>query len=154
MAKSKYETHVKPYLKEIKEWIKSLNEEEIATKKLGVSVRSFTDYKKNNPELRQALIERKQNLAFELKETLRKKAKGYYYEETKITKIHNPDNEAEPEWIEKIEVNRKYAQPDTGAAHLLLKNIDPNWRNDDAPTMELKKKQIELQKQKLEQDNW
>ena len=42
----------------------------------------------------------------------------------------------------------------TQAAHLLLKNLDPNWHNDDAETLDIKKKQVELQKQKLEQDNW
>lgn len=152
--KSKYETHVKPFLKDISKWITSLNEEEIAKKKLGISVASFTRYKNEFPELRQALLEGRQNLAIELKETLQKKAKGFYYEEVKTVKIHNPDADAEPEWIEKIEVYRKYAQPDTGAAHLLLKNIDPDWRNDDKETMDIKKKQIELQKQKLEQDNW
>ena len=56
--------------------------------------------------------------------------------------------------IVKIEIYKKYAQPDTGAAHLLLKNLDPNWRNDDAETMKIKKKTVELQQQKLEQDNW
>ena len=56
--------------------------------------------------------------------------------------------------IAKVETYKKYAQPDTGAAHLLLKNLDPNWHNDDAETLDIKKKQVELQKQKLEQDNW
>lgn len=151
--KSKYETFVKPYLKDISKWTEDLTDAEIA-QKLKISARSFATYKKNYPDLKQALDDGKKRLAQELKETLKKKAKGFYYEETKITKIHNPDADAEPEWIEKIEINRKYAQPDTGAAHLLLKNIDPNWRNDDAETMKIKKKQVELQAQKLEQDNW
>lgn len=151
--KSKYEIFVKPYLKDISKWTEELTDAEIA-QKLKISARSFATYKKNYPDLKQALDDGKKRLAQELKETLKKKAKGFYYEETKVTKIHNPDPDAEPEWIEKIEINRKYAQPDTGAAHLLLKNIDPNWRNDDAETMKIKKKQVELQAQKLEQDNW
>lgn len=151
--KSKYETYVKPYLNEIKVWTETLTDEQIA-EKLKVSRRSFAKYKKDYPELSQAIEDGKKKLVKILKDTLKKKAQGFYYEEVKTVKIHNPDSEAENEWIERIEINRKYAQPDTGAAHLLLKNLDPNWRNDDKETMDIKKKQVELQKQKLEQDNW
>ena len=151
--KSKYETYVKPYLNDIKIWTETLTDEQIA-EKLKVSRRSFAKYKKEQPDLAQALEDGKKKLVIQLKDTLKKKAKGFYYEEVKTVKIHNPDPDADSEWIERIEINRKYAQPDTGAAHLLLKNLDPNWRNDDKETMDIKKKQVELQKQKLDQDNW
>ena len=151
--KSKYETYVKPYLNDIKIWTESLTDEQIA-EKLKVSRRSFAQYKKDYPELAQAIEDGKKKLVKVLKDTLKKKAKGFYYEEVKTIKMRNPDPDSGSEWIERIEINRKYAQPDTGAAHLLLKNLDPNWRNDDKETMDIKKKQIELQKQKLDQDNW
>lgn len=153
MGKSKYDSHVKPHLDKITKWTEDLTDEQIAAR-LKISRKSFIEYKKQHPELVEALEKGKKRLVVELKDTLKKKAKGFYYEEVKTVKIHNPDSEAETEWIEKIEINRKYAQPDTGAAHLLLKNLDPTWRNDDAETMSLKRKQVELQKQKLEQDNW
>ena len=153
MGKSKYDSHVKPHLEKITKWTEDLTDEQIAAR-LKISRKSFIEYKKQHPELVEALEKGKKRLVVELKDTLKKKAKGFYYEEVKTVKIHNPDSEAEQEWIEKIEVNRKYAQPDTGAAHLLLKNLDPEWRNDDAETMKLKRKQVELQKQKLDQDNW
>lgn len=153
MGKSKYDSHVKPHLEKITKWTEDLTDEQIAAR-LKISRKSFIEYKKQHPELVEALEKGKKRLVVELKDTLKKKAKGFYYEEVKTVKIHNPDSEAETEWIEKIEINRKYAQPDTGAAHLLLKNLDPTWRNDDAETMSLKRKQVELQKQKLEQDNW
>lgn len=153
MAKSKYDSHVKPHLDKITKWTEDLTDEQIAAR-LRISRKSFIEYKKQHPELVEALEKGKKRLVVELKETLKKKAKGFYYEEVKTVKIHNPDSDAEPEWIEKVEINRKYAQPDTGAAHLLLKNLDPTWRNDDAETMKLKKQQVEIQKQKLEQDNW
>ncbi|MBO7733229.1 MAG: hypothetical protein J6S67_11765 [Methanobrevibacter sp.] len=153
MGKSKYDSHVKPHLDKITKWTEDLTDEQIAAR-LKISRKSFIEYKKQHPELVEALEKGKKRLVVELKDTLKKKAKGFYYEEVKTVKIHNPDSDAEPEWIEKIEINRKYAQPDTGAAHLLLKNLDPTWRNDDAETMKLKKQQVEIQKQKLEQDNW
>lgn len=153
MGKSKYDSHVKPHLDKITKWTEDLTDEQIAAR-LKISRKSFIEYKKQHPELVEALEKGKKRLVVELKDTLKKKAKGFYYEEVKTVKIHNPDSEADQEWIEKIEINRKYAQPDTGAAHLLLKNLDPTWRNDDAETMKLKKQQVEIQKQKLEQDNW
>lgn len=149
----KYETLVEPRLAEITKWTEDLTEEQICAR-LKICRKSFYQYKKDHPELREAIEKGKKSLIDELKNTLKKKAKGFKYEETKIVKIHNPDDESDQEWIEKIEVYQKYAQPDTGAAHLLLKNLDPTWRNDDAETMKLKKQQVQLQKQKLEQDNW
>ncbi len=150
--KSRYETHVKPFLGEISKWYEDLTEEEIATKKLGVAVSTFEKYKKEHPELKQALLEGRQNLVIDLKASLKRKAKGFYYTETKTVKVHDFENDIDV--IAKVETYKKYAQPDTGAAHLLLKNLDPSWHNDDTETLEIKKKQVELQKQKLEQDNW
>ena len=151
--KSLYERKVQPYLEEITKWTEDYTESQIA-EKLDVSSVTFSRYKTLFPELAEALANGKNNLVKELKNTLKKKARGFHYEETKITKIHNPDDEAEQEWIEKIEVNRKYAQPDTGAIHLLLKNLDPEWRNDDDATMKLKKEQIEIQRKRAEADSW
>lgn len=153
MGRCKYETHVRPHLSEIPEMYKEMTEAQIA-KKLKVSKNSFSYYKTVYPELREALEGGKEVLCEELKSTLKKKARGFYYEETKTVKIHNPDEDAEQEWIERIEINKKYAQPDTGAAHLLLKNYDPNWRNDDLRTMQMKEKAVELQEKKIEASEW
>jgi len=146
--KNKYETHVKPYLEQIKEWYETLNEEQIA-KKLGVSVASFENYKKQYPELKDVLRAGREHLVEELKTSLKKKAKGYFYEETRTTirKEHGKE-------VQVIEKYKKYAQPDTGAIHLLLKNLDPTWRNDDQSTLDLKREKMELDKQKAENDNW
>lgn len=151
--KSKYERCVKPYLDDITKWTEEYNEGEIAAK-LKIAPETFSRYKTLFPELAEAVNNGKNNLVKELKNTLKKKARGFHYEETKITKIHNPDDESDQEWIEKIEVNQKYAQPDTGAIHLLLKNLDPDWRNDDEATMKLKKEQLEIQKKRAEAESW
>lgn len=146
--KNRYETHVKPFLGQIQEWYELLNEAQIA-EKLGVSVASFENYKKKYPELREVLQNGRQHLVEDLKNSLKKKAKGFYYEETK-TSIRQ-ENGKEVKVIEKY---KKYAQPDTGAIHLLLKNFDETWRNDDKATMDLKREKQELEKQKAEADNW
>lgn len=146
--KNKYETHVEPYLKKIPKWYETMTEAQIA-KKLGITQASWITYKNEHPELLECLQNSKENLIEELKATLKKKAKGYYYtEKKKIIREYKGEKE------KVIEEHEKYAQPDTGAAHLLLKNLDPDWHNDDKQTMELKRKQVELQERKLELDEW
>ena len=146
--KDRYESHVAPKLKDISKWITTLTEGQIA-KKLGIAPCTFQKYKNEHPELQQALIDGCETLKEELKDSLRKKAKGYYYTETKTTIRKEGGTE-----IRTIEKYEKYAQPDTGAIHLLLKNIDPAWHNDDSATMDLKKQELELKKQKQEENNW
>lgn len=146
--KDRYETHVKPRLDEVKIWIELLTEEQIA-KKLGVSYRSFENYKSKHPELVEALKSGREALVENLKTTLKKKAQGYYYEETK-TFVREVDGKT----TKTIEKYKKYAQPDLGAIHLLLKNLDDGWRNDDKPTMDLKREQMELAKKKQEEAGW
>ena len=147
--KSRYETHVKPYLNQIQEWYEDLDEKQIAVDKLGIAVSTWEKYKKENPELRDVLKRGKQQLVSELKTSLKKKAKGFYYEETKTC-----IRELGGKQVKTIEKYKKYAQPDTGALHLLLKNLDDNWHNDDKATLDLKQKQLELTERKIEQSEW
>lgn len=146
---SKYETLVKPRLDEIRDWVTDYTEEQIA-KKLGISRNSLTNYKNDHPELKAAIEEGKSKLIKELKDTLKKKAKGFTYKETKKS-IRKLADGTEQVFIEEYE---KYAQPDTGAIHLLLKNLDPEWTNDDKITIKLKKEQLEIAKTKAEADSW
>ncbi len=146
--KCRYETHVLPHIEQVREWIQLLTEDQIA-KRLGISQRSFQKYKNDHPELAQALKEGRQELVENLKMTLKKKAQGFYYEETKT--VVKQEDGAEVKIIERY---KKYAQPDTGAAHLLLKNLDDSWRNDDAATMALRREKLELEKQKHEDAAW
>ena len=147
--KSRYETHVLPYLQQIQEWCQDLDERQIAVERLGIAVSTWENYKKKYPELQEALRKGKQQLVGDLKAALKKKAKGYTYEETK-TIIRDEGGKK----ITTIEKYKKYAHPDTGAIHLLLKNLDPEWTNDDQKTIDLKREQLELAKQKAENDNW
>ena len=146
--KNKYETHVKPKLDQIAKWYQDLTERQIA-EKLGIAMSSWERYKNEYPELKEVLLDSSQQLKEELKDTLKKKAKGFYYEEIKTTK-----REVDGDIVTKTETYRKYAQPDTGAIHLLLKNIDDDWHNDDTTTIDLKRKQLELTERKIENDEW
>lgn len=146
--KNKYETHVKPYFEKIKKWYLTKTETQIA-QKLGITVQSWIKYKNQYPELRELLQDSKEDLVDELKGILKKKAQGFYYTETTKTVI-----EEDGKKTKKVEERQRYAQPDTGAIHLLLKNLDDDWHNDDRQTYELKKKQIDIMQQKADQTEW
>ena len=146
--KNKYETNVKPFISEISKWVEDMSEAQIA-KKLGVAESSFNVYKQRHEELRRVLRKGREDLINELKESLKKKAKGFRYHEVKTTTRENNGVT-----VVVTEVYERYSPPDTGAIHLLLKNLDPDWTNDDKETMKIKKEQIELQKKKIEAEEW
>ena len=148
--KNKYETHVQPHLEEIPKWYETMTEGQIAAK-LGVSSSSWENYKSKYPELRECLKHGKEVLIDELKATLKKKALGYFYNEIKEkTEI---DEDGEMVVVERT-VTRKHVIPDLGSIHLLLKNLDETWHNDDHVTIDLKREQMDLAKQKAEADAW
>lgn len=146
--KGRYETHVKPFLNDIGKWYETLTEAQIA-EKLGVSVASFENYKRDYSDLREVLKTGRATLVEELKESLKKKAKGFTYTEKK--KIIRVIDGKKTQVIEEYE---KYSLPDTAAIHLLLKNLDDTWRNDDKATMELKQQKVDLDRQRMENEQW
>jgi len=148
MARNKYFTNVKPRLRDIEAMCLEMNENQIANA-LGVSKASFERYKAEHEELREALRKGKRDLVRELKSALIKKAEGFSYKERKKT-IRHIGGEA----VTTIEEYEKYSPPDTGAIHLLLKNLDETWRNDDRETMDLKRQRLEMEKEKNEANNW
>ena len=77
------------------------------------------------------------------------KALGFHYDETKTTQ-RKAGNQTQVT-VEKYD---RYSPPDIGAIHLLLKNNDPDWRNDDFETMQLKKKQVDIAQQKADDQTW
>ena len=81
--KSEYETKVQPHLDKIRQWVTDFSEGQIAVK-LGITQQTFIKYKKEHPELSEAILDGIQDLKDELKDTLKRKAKGFKYVETKI----------------------------------------------------------------------
>lgn len=146
--KNRYETHVKPRLDEVKEWIQLLTEDQIA-KRLGISPRSFATYKKEHEELQDALKKGIDTLVEDLKLTMKKKAVGFRYTEKKKTIRKTGDGE-----VVVLEEFERYSPPDLGAMHLLLKNYDPTWKNDDATTIEMKKQKLKLEQERAESNQW
>ena len=150
--KGKYSTHVEPYLDRVKELAATESEEYIANE-LGVSPSSFENYKSSHAELREVLkqgkLEGREAKVKKYKSLLERRAEGFHYTETKRI-VRNVDG-VETQIIEKYE---RYSPPDVGALHLLLKNMDENWTNDDKQTMDIKREKIELERLKMEMNNW
>lgn len=146
--KSKWEALIQPRLEEIPEMSLTMTQGQIADA-LGISRSMWDNYKVMHPELAAALDKGKEKLVQELRDALRKKALGFRYDETKTTQ--KKSGKQTQVTIEKFD---RYSPPDIGAIHLLLKNNDPNWRNDDFETMQLKKKQVDIAQQKADDQTW
>lgn len=145
----KYTTQVQPYLDEIPEWYKTMTVRQIA-QKLGVGKTTFYKYIEDHQELSEALEKGKGILVDDLKSALKRRALGYDYEET-TTK--NTWSEKDGEKTETITV-KKHMAPDLGSIHLLLKNLDPDWHNDDAKTLELRERELKIKEQRAEAEAW
>lgn len=143
-----YLTNVQPRLSEISEWYQFATEKEIA-KACHVSQRAWENYKVKYPELREALSYGKAELVIDLKKSLKQKAKGFEYKETErqITEVDGERRVVIKEYT-------RYAQPDLGSIHLLLKNLDPTWRNDDQTTVDMKREKLNLEREKADNNNW
>ena len=112
--RSKYDTHVKPFLDEIQGWAMSgLTDEQIAMK-LDIAESHLYEYKKKYPEFSEALKKGKDIADAQVVNALHRTAVGFsYYEETvSVTGEVLPI--------------QKYAKPNTTAQIFWLKNRRPD----------------------------
>lgn len=118
MAKSKYFTHVEPKLTLVEGWARDgLTDEQIA-KNLGISIKTFYEYKKKYLQFLQALKKGKEIVDYEVENALLKRALGYEYDE--VTYEHG----------EETKRVTKQVAPDTTAQIFWLKNRKPDkWRD-------------------------
>jgi len=141
---SNYEEKVATRFEDIRKMALTMTEKQIA-KTLGVGYSTWCEYKIKYPELQENLKKGRESLVLELKSALIQKAKGFNYTEKKIIKENGV--------VVREEEYTKFALPDVAALNLLLKNYDEQWRNDPAE-YELKKRAIEVQEKKLEQNEF
>lgn len=167
--KNRYETDIKPNLQLIQEMARTMTEKQIA-ESFGISYTgAWSLYKQQYPELVENLKKGRQNLVAELRSALIKRAKGYEYTESKETteRVKLPEairitlleagftpQQIDESRIVKTEVSHKKMPPDVAALNLALKNYDKdNWAND-PQGLALKKQELELKKQQVENNNW
>ena len=118
----KYLTHVEPRLETIKAWRrKGLTEKEVCDN-LGITVTSLANYKNKYPEVKEALLNTRDDTVAQVENALFMRAIGYEYEEEEV--ITNPDGGVR---IKKV---RKQMAPDVTAQIFILKNrSSQEWRD-------------------------
>lgn len=151
MAKSKdiYAEKIEPYLDQITEWYKTMSVRQIAVK-LGVSKTTLYKYATDRPELQAALDAGKNNLVEDLHCAIKRRALGYEYEETTVKETDSDKN-----GYEKVTTTvKKHLPPDLGSIHLLLKNLDPDWHNDDKTTIKHRERELEIKEKRADAELW
>ncbi len=152
-ARSKYETHCLPYLKEINDKVRQGVTEEAIAKALGISVASLNNYRNKYPEFAEAL--RKDKGKDELEALINagvKAAKGCYVENEQT--VYTMDEDGNPV-IEKVIVNKVWQPPNPALNKFYVMNFgkDQGFSND--PLQHDLKKQKQDFDEKLEKaKNW
>jgi len=147
---SKYETEVKPHLKEIKNAVASgATVEEIADA-FGIAASTLHKYKAEKKELKEAFARGRKIIVFEIKAALLKKALGFEYEEEK--RVGRKDKSGEN--IVLVEKYKRYSAPSETAAAMLLRNYDDNWRDNDKASAEIRRQESDLKKAIAEANNF
>lgn len=144
--KSKFDSHVRPYLNQIAEWKKSGATDEEISAALGIALSTFSDYKNKYSELSDALRVGKQTVVLNIKAALYKKAIGFEYEEKRGVKKGDK--------VVSTEIYKRYAPPDTTAAAMLLRNYDDNFRDKDSVQTDFKRHELEIKKALAEANNF
>ncbi len=150
MARPEYSTHVKPYLDKIPDWYKTMTVRQIAAK-LGVSKTTLYKYANQYPELASALDGGKAGLVDDLKSSIKKRAMGYTWDEVQTTINYDKDGE---ETGKTVKTTTKHVPADLGSAHLLLKNLDPDWHDADQKTLAQRDRELEIKQQKADAAEW
>lgn len=147
--RSKYETHVKPRLKEIEQWIKEDCIEEQIAKNLGIAHSSLSLYKVQYSELMELFLKRRIDKVAIAKDKLFERVCGMTYEERTVYETIDEDGGKKTH----SEIKQKYIPPDVAAINLFLKNNDKDWSNDPALT-KLKQQSFELEKIIASEKHW
>lgn len=154
MANSKYDTHVKPRLNEIKQWVEDGATDTEIIKALEVSRPAFYKYIKQHEELDQIIKEGRTAKVKELKAVLFKKALGGQ-------RVSKEEYELNKSTGEMVLVKQIIANDPANltAIMILLKHWDKNedgtckWSNEPA-AIEMKQKELELKREIAEENNW
>jgi hypothetical protein len=126
----------------VERWARDGLTEEQICKNIGVSVSVFNVYKKEHPELLDALKKGRDVAITEIENALFKRALGSNFEETKVS-IRDVNGKQ----VKFTEKTTKYLPPDVAACFILLKNKDKErgWC-DNPQKMELDRLMFEFHK--------
>lgn len=146
MAKSKV-VILEKNLEQIKEWKKLGATDEQICKQLNISLSTWYKHIKENPHISESIKTGTQFFVLELKGELARKAFKHTLETKKQYIKHDLETGHKTQYTE---ITTKEVDGDTGALHLLLKNLDKeNW-SENWQSYDLKKQELELRKEMAE----
>lgn len=146
MAKSK-KTILEEHLEQIKEWKKLGATDEQICNQIGMSRSTWYKHLKENPHISDAIKTGTQFFVLELKGELARKAFKHTLETKKQYVKHDLETGHKTQYTE---ITTKEVDGDTGALHLLLKNLDKDNWSENWQTYDLKKQELELRKEMAE----
>ena len=146
---NKYDSNIKPYLKEIAEWKRNGATDEQICKMLNVSMSVFYDAKAKYSEFSEIFKLSRELFIADLKGELAKLAEKHIL---KTVKTYTKKSEDGTE-ITYTETTMKEVDASVTAINLLLKNNDENWA-DDPKSMDLRKQELELKRMIAESSNF
>lgn len=147
---SKYDTEIKPHLKEIKEAVQNGATVEEIAKAFNIAVSTLHKYKAEKKELKDAFTRGRAKVVIDIKGALLKKALGFEYTEQKTVGKKDKDGEN----VVLVEKYKRYSPPSETAAAMLLRNYDKEWIDRDNVSTELKRQEMELKKAIAESNNF
>ena len=118
--KGKYETHVKPYLNEIFEWLKQGYTDCSICEQLGLHQNTWIRYREENTELSELYARARAHRNALVMNKMFQKAIGYEHDDLFIAQYQG-------QIVEKP--IKKYYPPDEKAADLFLRNNDPEYKS-------------------------
>lgn len=147
---SKYDELIKPHLEKIRKAVEAGATVEEIAKAFGISPSTIYKYKAEKKEFSETFARGREQVVFEIKGALLKKALGFEYKEEK--KVGRRDKDGERVIL--IEEYKRYCPPSETAAAMLLRNYDDNWLDKDNVSTDLRKQEMELKKAIAEANNF
>ena len=137
---TKYEKEIKPFIDDIRKAVEAGATDKEIAKAFGVAESTLYKYKKEKPEFSAAFARGREKVVIEIKAALLKKALGYEYTEEKSVSKYDKDGAA----VVMVETYKKHQPASETAAAMLLRNYDPDYRDNDNAAARLKQQEQEL----------
>lgn len=147
---NKYESHIKPHLKQIAEWKKNGATDQQICEQLGVSMSVFYAAKAKYSEFSEILKNSREAFIADLRGELARLA---FKHKLETVKVYSKTDES-GQTVTYKEKTSKEVDGDIAAIHLLLKNLDKdNWA-DNPQGLKIKQQELELKKLIAEASNF
>lgn len=147
---SKYQTHVKPRLDEIKEWARAGATNKEMASALGINVSTFCEYLNQYSEFKDSVNSFRKAGVSEVKNALFRKACGFEYEEKKVYAKKDEDGKT----YQYTEITKRQSLPDVNAIAMYLRNYSDNFTDNDKISNKFKEMELQLRKELAEANAW